>query len=104
MSTSNRSVVLSRSEVDYLASADFLLPNLLECLQHAVQGQSDTAVALKLSSAVAEEFRDVFTDQLAKVGFDKAYEPTEEGKLLEDLIDRFCFAIVCDENRSSETL
>ncbi len=41
------------------------------------------------SAATAEEFREAFTEQLAKVGFDESYEPTAGGNLLEDLIDRF---------------
>jgi len=48
-----------------------------------------TAGTLEVSAATAEEFCEAFTEQLAKVGFDEAYEPTAEGKLLENLIDRF---------------
>ena len=88
MKTSARYVDLSRSEVDYLKTAGFLPPALLECLQD-VRWRSDVAATLELSSVAAEEFREAFTEQLAKIGFDEAYEPTAEGGLLEDLIDRF---------------
>ena len=83
-----RCIDLSRSEIEYLATASFLPPALLECLQD-VRWRSDVAATLELSAVTAEEFREAFTEQLAKVGFDEAYEPTAEGGLLEDLIDRF---------------
>jgi hypothetical protein len=44
---------------------------------------------MSIPSETAEEFRSAFTNQLATVGFDERNEPTAEGKLLEDLIDRF---------------
>lgn len=81
-------VDLTRNEVDYLEAAGFLPPILLARLRGA-QWRSATAAALELSPATVEEFREAFTEQLAKVGFDEAYEPTAEGRLLEDLIDRF---------------
>ena len=77
-----------RSEFDYLEGAGFLPPVLLACLRGA-QWRSATVGSLELPPATAEEFRGAFTEQLAKVGFGDAYEPTAEGKLLEDLIDRF---------------
>jgi hypothetical protein len=88
MKTSDRCVELTRSEVEYLETAGFLAPALLGCLRGA-QWRSATAAALELSPATAEEFREAFTEQLAKVGFDEEYEPTAEGRLLEGLIDRF---------------
>ncbi len=83
-----RRVDLNRNEVDYLKSGGFLSVALLECLQD-VRWRSDAAGTLDVSAARAEEFREAFTEQLARVGFDEAYEPTAEGGLLEDLIDRF---------------
>lgn len=83
-----RRVDLARREVDYLKTAGFLPLVLLECLQ-GVRWQSEAVGTLEVSAASAEEFREAFTEQLAKVGFDEAYEPTAEGGLLEDLIDRF---------------
>lgn len=38
---------------------------------------------------MAEEFRNIFTERLAKIGFDENYELTTEGRMLEDLIDKF---------------
>jgi hypothetical protein len=83
-----RRVDLARSEVDYLKTAGFLPLVLLECLQ-GVRWQSEAAGTLEVSATNAEAFREAFTEQLAKVGFNEAYEPTAEGGLLEDLIDHF---------------
>jgi hypothetical protein len=88
MKTPTRRVTLARSDLDYLEAASFLPPTLLACLRNA-ELCSATAAELDLLPATAEEFREAFTEQLARVGFDDAYEPTPEGKLLEDLIDRF---------------
>ena len=46
-------------------------------------------MSLVLSAVAAEEFRGKFTEELARVGFDKNYEITAEGEVLENLIDRF---------------
>lgn len=46
-------------------------------------------VVLRVTSAIAEEFRDAFTLELARIGFDANYGITSEGRILEDLIDAF---------------
>lgn len=93
MKTSVRCVALTLTEVDYLKTAGLLPPALFECLK-SVRWRSGAAGlgaagTLEVSAATAEEFREAFTERLTKVGFDESYEPTAEGKLLEDLIDRF---------------
>lgn len=88
MKTAIRRVGLMRSEVDYLSKSGLLPVALLEHLED-IQWGSGVTGTLDVSVAVAEQFREAFTEQLAKVGFDEAYEPTEEGRLLENLIDRF---------------
>lgn len=88
MNTSVRNIELTQKEFNYLNGSEFLSPHLLACLRRA-QWRSDTVATVELAHAIAEEFRTAFTEQLAKVGFDKAYEPTAHGRLLEDLIDRF---------------
>lgn len=45
--------------------------------------------SLSLDDATAERCRDGFTEKLAQVGFDSDYDLTDEGEMLEDLIDRF---------------
>jgi hypothetical protein len=81
-------VELAPNEFDYLEAAGFLPPSLLDLLREAGK-RSTTRTVLELSRESSEEFRRAFTVQLAEVGFDEAYEPTVEGRLLEDLIDRF---------------
>lgn len=88
MKTAVRRVDLAQSEVDYLNTAGLLPSALLERLKD-IRWRSSVAGILEVSAATAEEFREAITEQLAKVGFDDAYEPTAEGRLLESLIDRF---------------
>jgi hypothetical protein len=44
---------------------------------------------IRLSRAEAEQVRDHLTTELAASGFDQHYSPNEEGRMLEELIDRF---------------
>lgn len=50
---------------------------------------ADKGVTIMVSREMSERFRTIFTEQLARVGFDRHYELTREGRLLESLIDRF---------------
>jgi len=43
---------------------------------------------LTIAAEDAETVRDALTVELARTGFDAAYEPNVEGRLIEDLIDR----------------
>ena len=81
-------VRLSPREWTYLRNVLFLPEALNEILASGVPVDGNRYV-IKIGSDVAEDFRSVFTDRLAKVGFDQAYEPTQEGQLLEGLIDTF---------------
>lgn len=85
---STRTVKLAKMEVAYLANSRFLPEDLAEIIRSA-ELVDDGARLLALHQEVAERFRDEFTTRLAKSGFGTDYEPTREGKLLEDLIDRF---------------
>ena len=86
--TSTRTIRLSRLDVAYLANTQFL-PDDLTRVVGGAKAAADDARLLVIDHATAERFRDEFTTRLAKVGFGADYEPTREGKLLEDLIDRF---------------
>ena len=83
-----RTIKLSKMEVAYLANTRFLPEDLAQIVGMAETTEGEARV-LKLDRGIAERFRDEFTTRLAKVGFGADYEPTREGKLLEDLIDRF---------------
>jgi hypothetical protein len=67
-----------------LAENDETLAKLLQSHE-----QAHSLVIVSLSIAEAEEVRDRLVIQLALVGFDENYNPTEEGQMLEDLIDKF---------------
>jgi hypothetical protein len=70
-------------------SASFLPQPLRALLQEYAQWPSSAVATVLLSSEAVEEMREVFTERLAKVGFDAEYELTPEGRVLEDLIDCF---------------
>lgn len=88
MGATIRHIDLPRKQFEYLDGSDFLSREQLGVIRQG-KWRSPNSVSLQLPDEVAEEFREVFTNQLAKVGFDEAYEATEEGGLLEDLIDLF---------------
>jgi len=84
-------VKLSKSELGYLKSAKFLKPDLFQNIENAnCNGEKSCVINLDIDTI--EAFRDCFTEELAQVGFDENYEPNEEGKILENLIDRFYIA------------
>lgn len=91
MVASVTAVNLFPDEIEYFRKANFLAPHLVAALE-AAECEGDTRFVLKISRDRAEEFRSAMTERLAKVGFDDNYEPTSEGSLLEELIDRFYVA------------
>ena len=88
MNVAQRLIRLSRDEVEYLRQASFLPSYLVEIVRSA-ESASERSFFLRVSRDAADGFRSAFTDRLAKVGFGVDYELTDEGRLLEDLIDRF---------------
>lgn len=83
-------VMLSKGEVLYLRNTDFLPQSLRQFIE-PIQVEAEQ-VSVTVSRDVAERLRDVFTERLAKVGFDEGYDSTSEGAMLEGLIDRFYLA------------
>ena len=75
----------------YLSNANFLPAALVEIIQ-AAEAVGGDRYAVRVSADTAEQLRSVFTERLAKVGFDANYRPTPEGKMLEQLIDVFYLA------------
>lgn len=83
-----QTVSLSEREFLYLRG----LSDLKDTLRHVISGAELSGPGkyrLRLSGARAEDLRSALTDRLAKVGFDSEYAPTEEGEVLERLIDLF---------------
>jgi hypothetical protein len=87
MNVAQKLIQLSSREMEYLRQASFLPPYLAEIIRS--QSASEGSLSLQVSREVAEGFRSAFTDQLARGGFGVDYEPTSEGRMLEELIDRF---------------
>ena len=88
MSANFVTIRLPRREIHYLINAKFLGPLQIEAVR-AAESSSDGSAVMRLSRNSAEEFRETFTNELAKVGFDENYDVTAEGRILEDLIDFF---------------
>ena len=88
MSANFVTIKLPRREIHYLLNARFLGPLQIEAVR-AAELSSDGSAVLELSRNSAEEFREAFTNELAKVGFDENYGVTAEGRILENLIDLF---------------
>lgn len=81
-------ITLYTQEIEYLCNAEFLDRKYLEIF-HEARVINDVFSEILISRELSEEFRDIFTNQLAKVGFDENYEVTTEGQMLETLIDKF---------------
>lgn len=75
-------IKLSVDDIKYMLSALELTPELRETLESTLRCEAD------LDDDKADELRDLAMDRLEIYGFGPNYEPTEEGKLLEGLIDR----------------
>jgi hypothetical protein len=83
----DHSFQLSVDEFRYLEQllSDHALANQLR----VEESPPSRRVNIRLNGAEAEQLRDYLTHQLAVVGFDRNYSPNEEGRRLEELIDRF---------------
>ncbi len=84
-----RTVVITRAEYDYLLSSRFLPDDLCNILMKEIDWENSFRGILTLPAVSAEEFRDIFSDRLVEVGFDKDYNPNSQGIMLENLIDKF---------------
>jgi hypothetical protein len=81
-------VRLSAREVMFLTDARFLPETLAQKIA-ASEKTREGDRKIGVTTQLMEEFQSALTDQLAKVGFDGEYKLTNEGRILEDLIDRF---------------
>ncbi|WP_369930988.1 hypothetical protein [Xanthomonas sp. NCPPB 2632] len=83
-----RNIVLNAKRARYLLEAQFLTSTQRAVLEGAASSRGG-GLSFSISDDLAEEFREAFNDRLMEVGFDDEYEPNEEGRILEDLIDQF---------------
>ena len=80
-------IKLNEDEYKYLCEALFL-PDKLRQLFFLIERKENTYL-LNIAEDEADEIRDLCGEHLQLVGFDEKYEPTAEGKILEDLVDKF---------------
>lgn len=81
-------VRLSAAEYKYIESLSLSENSLLPLIERA-KLYPDHAIIEMYEFEDVERFRDIFTEELAIMGFDKNYSLTNEGKILENLIDKF---------------
>ncbi len=74
-------IYLSKYDAQFMLMTLQLTPVLGQVLGAIAEGG-------EISEDHADELRDCCTDRLDEIGFDESYEPTEDGKKLEALIDK----------------
>lgn len=77
-------VEFEKGEIEYLLSGDFVPARLRSRLAAALKGTRE----VQFTEDEADELRDLCGEQLQKEGFNNEYQPTEEGQILEQLIDK----------------
>jgi hypothetical protein len=81
-------IKINEKEFSYLMSSNFICNELLYLIRKSIQKNGCDHI-LKITEDNADKFRDLFGEQLQVVGFQKNYQLTEEGEILEELIDKF---------------
>jgi hypothetical protein len=80
-------IELNKKEYEYLCLASFL-EDRYKTLLRATQIKG-SMYFLTVSENEADDIRDLCGERLQIVGLDKDYELTEEGRILESLVDKF---------------
>ena len=83
-----RRVHLSGRQLAFLKANESLVGKFPKSLQE-ILAETENGTVFEVSGDDAESIRSALTLYLAEFGFDAEYEPTKEGQILEDLIDRF---------------
>lgn len=81
-------VKLNKNQFDYLSYSLSEEQELLSLKLKDVS-QENQFVHIEIDEETADEIRDWASDELQRKGFDINYELTQEGKILEELIDLF---------------
>ncbi len=76
-------IILTLQEIQFMLTVLTLTVDLREKLEMLVSVDNKA-----ISDDIADELRDLCTERLDTHGFDKNYNPTDEGKKLEELIDK----------------
>lgn len=78
---------LSAAQLRYIRQAEYLPVDLRELA--SISGLGSDGRRLEIDSVIADRYESAFALRLAQVGFDADYELTEEGAILEEMIDAF---------------
>jgi hypothetical protein len=80
-------VTLTSGEIGYLTTKTLVPPDLSEQLK-SVSTTEGIPIAFSISEEEADILRDLLGQELQRHGFDNNYNPTPEGRMLENLIDK----------------
>lgn len=75
-------IILKLKEIQFMLTVLSLTVDLRRILEALVSAPNKV-----VSDCIADELRDLCADRLDTHGFDENYNPTEEGRKLESLID-----------------
>lgn len=78
---------LNTNEINYIKNAVFIKEYLKHDLLNSTNKAGDH-FEIQISDNQIEDLEAIFSERLQKAGFDRDYQTTEEGKLLENLIDK----------------
>jgi hypothetical protein len=76
-------IVLNKKEYQYLCQMNNDFNKNIKIIKN------NKSILIECSEEQADEIRDACGEKLQIVGFGKNYELTNEGRILEDLIDKF---------------
>lgn len=82
-----KSINITKEEFDYIVNATFISDEIKSIINKNITSEGK-CLKISIAEDLAEEIRDKCGDQLQLVGFDKDYNPNEEGEILESLIDK----------------
>ena len=83
----SRVVKINKSNLDFLIQAlAEKKPELANTLKIAIK---DYKVTFEIDPEQADEIRDWVEEEIQKVGYDENYELNQEGKILQELSDKF---------------
>ncbi len=81
-------IKLSPEEYNFLMRDGFLTRSLQKEIREKHRS-SRGFFTLDIDEETADKVREIASEKLMDIGFDKNYEPTNEGKILEIFIDKF---------------
>jgi hypothetical protein len=80
-------IELNKNEYTYLCQTSFLEEKYRKLLFSS--DHHDGRYSIKISEGRADEIRDLCGERLQIADFDEKYELSQEGKILESLVDKF---------------